>query len=84
MLFDNHKGLLQIYEFVKTLGGARDPFKGRCSRFATEVYFNGFRGPGGMALNQRLIHECFIFSQMTIKNEPRMMNKYQYLEFVEF
>lgn len=84
LLFDNHQGLLRIFDFVLTLGGARDPYKGKCSRIATEAYFSLFRGPGEMVLDQRTIHECFIFSQMTIKNEPRMLNKYSYLEFVEF
>lgn len=84
LLFDNYKGLHQIYEYVKTLGGARDPFDGRCSRLATELYFSCFRGPGQLKLGKRIIHECFIYSQMTIKNEHRNIAKYNYLDYVEF
>lgn len=39
---------------------------------------------GPFNVTSRQLEECFLFSQMTIHNEQKNFNKYNYLTFVEF
>lgn len=82
LLFDNNKGLVMIYEQIKKIQALGDRFVGRCSMLACEVYFKRFSKD--LNITKYMLHESFIFSMMTIKNEHKDLNKYCHLEFVEF
>ena len=81
LLYDNNKGLIEIFEQAKLLD---DNGRNGFTMKAALLFFQQINKPGEIYLSRRQIETIYMYSMMSILDEFKHERKYFYLLFVEF
>ena len=82
LLFDNNNSLVLLFDQTRKAYGENKSFTRDCAKIVFMDLKNLSRDR--FMVSEKIIFDCFVFSMMTVLDEYKNMNKYNYLVFVEF
>lgn len=82
LLYDNNKSLVLLFDQTKKAFGENKLFDRACCK----IIFIDLKGMSNnkFMVNEKIIYDCFLYSMMTVLDEYKHMQKYDYLVFIEF